>query len=123
MEKYGLIGYPLGHSFSKNFFNDKFQAENIEAEYVNFEISSIQELKSVITNNPNLRGLNVTIPYKEQVIPFLDKISDQVKLIGAVNVIAFERLKGKLKLIGYNSDIIGFKNSIDPKSTRLNSSH
>ena len=117
MEKYGLIGYPLGHSFSKNFFNDKFQAENIEAEYVNFEISSIQELKSVITNNPDLRGLNVTIPYKEQVIPFLDKISDQVKLIGAVNVIAFERLKGKLKLIGYNSDIIGFKNSIEPLLT------
>ena len=117
MEKYGLIGYPLAHSFSRNFFNDKFKAENIEAEYVNFEISTIQEFKSVITNNPNLRGLNVTIPYKEQVIPFLDKISDNVKSIGAVNVIVFEHSKGKLKLIGHNSDIIGFKNSIEPLLT------
>ena len=114
MDKYGLIGYPLGHSFSKNFFNDKFEAEDINAEYVNFEIPSIQNFKSVIKDNPALKGLNVTIPYKEQVIPYLDRISENAKLIGAVNVIAFERNKGKLKLVGYNSDIIGFKQSIEP---------
>ncbi|MDR0427051.1 MAG: shikimate dehydrogenase [Dysgonamonadaceae bacterium] len=114
MDLYGLIGYPLSHSFSRSFFNDKFAAEQIDAQYVNFEIPSIQEFKSVIKNNPALKGLNVTIPYKEQVIPFLDKINDDSKQIGAVNVIAFNRSKGKLKLIGYNSDIIGFKNSIEP---------
>ncbi|MCC8145200.1 MAG: shikimate dehydrogenase [Bacteroidales bacterium] len=115
MDRYGLIGYPLGHSFSKSFFNDKFEAEGIDAEYVNFEIPSIQDFKSVVKNNPDLKGLNVTIPYKEQVIPFLDKVSDNAKLIGAVNVIAFERNKSnKLRLVGYNSDIIGFKNSIEP---------
>lgn len=114
MDLYGLIGYPLGHSFSKNFFNDKFEAEGIGAEYVNFEIPSIDHLKSVIKNHPELKGLNVTIPYKEQVIPYLDKVSDNARLIGAVNVIAFERDKGKLKLVGYNSDIIGFQHSIEP---------
>ncbi|MDL2224506.1 shikimate dehydrogenase [Bacteroidales bacterium OttesenSCG-928-M06] len=114
MDKYGLIGYPLGHSFSRNFFNDKFDAEGIDAEYVNFEIPSIKDFNSIIQDNPALKGLNVTIPYKEQVIPFLDRISENARLIGAVNVIAFERSKGKLKLVGYNSDIIGFKNSIEP---------
>lgn len=117
MDQYGLIGYPLSHSFSRSFFNDKFTAEEINAEYVNFEIPTIQDFKSVIKDHPALKGLNVTIPYKEQVIPFLDGISENAKLIGAVNVIAFERPKGKLKLIGYNSDIIGFKNSIEPLIT------
>ncbi|MDH8701146.1 shikimate dehydrogenase [Dysgonomonadaceae bacterium PH5-43] len=114
MDIYGLIGYPLGHSFSRNFFNDKFEAEGIDAEYVNFEIPSIDEFKSVVKNNPALKGLNVTIPYKEQVIPFLDSITNNAKLIGAVNVVVFERSKNKVKLVGHNSDIIGFKNSIEP---------
>lgn len=114
MNKYGLIGYPLSHSFSQGFFNEKFIAENIDAEYINFEIPNIKEFKSIVKNNPNLKGLNVTIPYKEQVIPYLDKLSENAKLIGAVNVIRFERNKGKLKLIGFNSDIIGFKQSIEP---------
>ncbi|GHT56984.1 hypothetical protein AGMMS49982_24010 [Bacteroidia bacterium] len=110
---YGLIGYPLKHSFSRNYFNDKFAAEKIDAEYVNFEIPAIQDFKLVIKNNPNLKGLNVTIPYKEQVIPLLDGLDSNAKAIGAVNVIKFDRSqKGKLKLIGYNSDVIGFKESI-----------
>ena len=74
MNKFGLIGYPLGHSFSKNFFNQKFQSENINAEYVNFEIPTIGELTNILLSNPDLCGLNVTIPYKEQVIPYLDEI-------------------------------------------------
>ena len=114
MNKFGLIGYPLGHSFSKNFFNQKFQSENIDAEYVNFEIPSIDELTNILLSNPDLSGLNVTIPYKEQVIPFLDELDTDAKDIGAVNVIKIRKQKGKLKLIGYNSDIIGFTDSIEP---------
>ncbi|MDR0832642.1 MAG: shikimate dehydrogenase [Candidatus Symbiothrix sp.] len=112
MDLYGLIGFPLKHSFSKGYFNDKFKDEKIDAEYVNFEIPAIQDFKSVIKNNPNLKGLNVTIPYKEQIIPFLDDLDSDAKAIGAINVIKFDRSKGKLKLIGYNSDVIGFKESI-----------
>jgi Shikimate 5-dehydrogenase len=114
MDKYGLIGYPLKHSFSRDFFNTKFHSEGIDAEYKNFEIPSIEEFKSILKRNPSLKGLNVTIPYKEQIIPYLDELSENAKLIGAVNVIKFVRNKNKLRLIGYNSDIIGFKNSIAP---------
>ena len=114
MNKFGLIGYPLGHSFSKNFFNQKFQSENIDAEYVNFEIPTINELPNILLSNPDLKGLNVTIPYKEQVIPYLDELDADAKAIGAVNVIKIRKQKGKLKLIGYNSDIIGFTDSIEP---------
>lgn len=95
MKKYGLIGYPLGHSFSKNFFNEKFHSENIDAEYVNFEIPSIKELPSVLLANPDLVGLNVTIPYKEQVISYLDELDKDAAAIGAVNVIKIVRQKGK----------------------------
>ena len=115
MKKYGLLGYPLGHSFSKNYFNQKFEAEKIDAEYLNFEIPDIKEIKSVIKENPELNGLNVTIPYKQQVIPYLDDLDDDARQIGAVNVIKFSKgLFGKVKLKGYNSDIIGFKQSIEP---------
>ena len=115
MKKYGLLGYPLGHSFSKNYFNQKFEAEKIDAEYLNFEIPDIKEIKSVIKENPELNGLNVTIPYKQQDIPYLDDLDDDARLIGAVNVIKFSKgLFGKVKLKGYNSDIIGFKQSIEP---------
>ncbi|AVM58717.1 shikimate dehydrogenase [Bacteroides heparinolyticus] len=115
MQKYGLIGYPLKHSFSIGYFNEKFKAENIDAEYVNFEIPTINDFMQVIEENPNLCGLNVTIPYKEQVIPFLDELDKDTAKIGAVNVIKIVRLpKGKVKLVGYNSDIIGFTQSIEP---------
>ena len=114
MQKYGLIGYPLGHSFSKNYFNQKFESENIDATYLNFEIPNIKDLKTVLKDNPELNGLNVTIPYKEQVIPYLDDLDEDARLIGAVNVIKFTKgLFGK-KLKGYNSDIIGFTQSIQP---------
>ena len=115
MEKYGLIGYPLRHSFSIGYFNEKFKSEGINAEYVNFEIPSINNFMEVIEENPNLCGLNVTIPYKEQVIPFLDELDRDTAKIGAVNVIKIIRQpKGKVKLVGYNSDIIGFTQSIQP---------
>ena len=115
MKKYGLLGYPLGHSFSRNYFHQKFEAERIDAEYLNFEIPEIKEIKNVIKENPELNGLNVTIPYKEQVIPYLDDLDEVARLIGAFNVIKFSKgLFGKVKLKGYNSDIIGFKQSIEP---------
>ena len=115
MKKNGILGYPLGHSFYRNYFNQKIEAEKIDAEYLNFEIPEIKEIKNVIKENPELNGLNVTIPYKEQVIPYLDDLDEDARLIGAVNVIKFSKgLFGKVKLKGYNSDIIGFKQSIEP---------
>ncbi|WP_321518012.1 shikimate dehydrogenase [uncultured Bacteroides sp.] len=114
MQKYGLIGYPLKHSFSIGYFNEKFKSEGIDAEYINFEIPDIKAFKGIIDENPNLCGMNVTIPYKEQVIPFLDELSENAAAIGAVNVIKIIRQKGKVKLVGYNSDIIGFSQSIEP---------
>jgi len=123
MTTYGLIGYPLGHSFSHKFFTEKFEKEGIDAQYLNFEIPSIKEFPEIIKNNPELRGLNVTIPYKQQVMQYLDEISEEAKAIGAVNVVRIERpspIKGDMSegqrgsLIGYNSDVIGFVNSIRP---------
>lgn len=115
MDKYGLIGYPLRHSFSIGYFNEKFNSERIDAEYVNFEIPRIEDFMKVIEDNPDLRGLNVTIPYKEQVIPFLDGLDPDTAEIGAVNVIKLIREpKKKVRLVGYNSDIIGFVQSIQP---------
>ena len=145
MTTYGLIGYPLGHSFSRKFFTEKFEKEGIDAQYLNFEIPSIEEFPEIIKNNPELRGLNVTIPYKQQVMQYLDEISEEAKAIGAVNVVRIERpspqpspimgretmrnagnkpdglpIKGDMSeglrgsLIGYNSDVIGFVESIHP---------
>lgn len=115
---YGLIGYPLGHSFSQDYFNQKFDAEHIDARYVNFEIPEIEDFKRVIDDNPNLGGLNVTIPYKQQVIALLDEMDDEAAEIGAVNVIKFiRRPTGELILKGYNSDCIGFRDSLAPMLT------
>lgn len=145
MTTYGLIGYPLGHSFSRKFFTEKFEKEGIDAQYLNFEIPSIEEFPEIIKNNPELGGLNVTIPYKQQVMQYLDEISEEAKAIGAVNVVRIERpspqpspimgretmrnagnkpdglpIKGDMSeglrgsLIGYNSDVIGFVESIKP---------
>lgn len=115
MKQYGLIGYPLGHSFSVGYFNEKFKAEHIDAEYLNFEIPAIDHFMEVVNDHPDLCGLNVTIPYKQQVIPFLDELDKTAAAIGAVNVIKLIRQpKGKIKLVGYNSDVIGFCQSIEP---------
>ena len=87
MKKYGLIGYPLGHSFSKNFFNEKFHSESIDAEYVNFEIPSIKELPGVLLENHDLAGLNVTIPYKKTVMEYCTELTPAAQRIGSVNTI------------------------------------
>ena len=114
MDKYGLIGYPLGHSFSISYFNQKFADEGINAKYENFEIPSIDILPEVLDKNPELKGLNVTIPYKEKVIPFLDSVAPEARAIGAVNVIRVTHEKNNIILKGYNSDVIGFTQSIEP---------
>lgn len=114
MDLYGLIGYPLGHSFSIGYHNQRFADEGIDAKYVNFEIPSIDELQEVLSSNPNLKGLNVTIPYKEKVMQFLDYISPEARAIGAVNVIKVEHNGNDIVLKGYNSDVIGFTQSIEP---------
>ena len=118
---YGLIGFPLGHSFSQDYFNQKFEAENIDARYINFEIPEISDLKNVLARNHNLNGLNVTIPYKQLVIPLLDEMDPEAAEIGAVNVIKFVRRNGRTILKGYNSDIIGFRDSIAPMLTEHHS--
>lgn len=109
---YGLIGFPLGHSFSAEFFNNKFHAEGIDEEYILFPLEKISELPALISSHPGLKGLNVTIPYKQDVIAYLTEISDEAREIGAVNVIKIE--DGGKTLKGYNSDVIGFRNSISP---------
>ena len=114
MDLYGLIGHPLGHSFSKKFFNEKFQNEMIDAEYQNFDIDTIKSFPTIIEEYSNLRGLNVTIPYKELIIPYLDELSEDAQAIGAVNVIKISRNHGGVHLKGYNSDVIGFTDSIRP---------
>ena len=105
---YGLIGKNIDYSFSKNFFSKKFKNENINCKYLNFDIQNISDFKSVISDK-NISGLNVTIPYKEDVIKYLDEISNDAKSIGAVNTI---KISNK-KLTGHNTDHIGFTKSIE----------
>ena len=114
MDKYGLIGSPLGHSFSIGYHNQRFADEGINAKYINFEISNIEQLIEVLSQNPDLKGLNVTIPYKEKVMEYLDYISPEARAIGAVNVIRVIHEGKKIVLRGYNSDGIGFTQSIEP---------
>lgn len=119
MDKYGLIGYPLGHSFSKSYFNEKFENEGINAEYINFEIPTLDSLPEILASNPELKGLNVTIPYKEKVISYLDSISPEARAIGAVNVIRVDHKGNDTYLKGFNSDVIGFTKSIEPLFERF----
>ena len=104
MRLFGLIGHPLKHSFSKDFFNGKFQHEGLDCRYQNFDMKSIDELAPIINKYPELCGLNVTIPYKEAILPYLDEIDETAKEIGAMNVVKIK--DGKLK--GYNTDAYGF---------------
>ena len=108
LKHYGLIGKTLGHSFSEAFFKDYFEKNNIDAKYSNFELKEIDEIQSLF--DLNLFGLNVTFPYKESVIPFLDRLDESAAQVGAVNVIAFE----EGQRVGYNTDAYGFAQSIKP---------
>ncbi|WP_179352620.1 shikimate dehydrogenase family protein [Winogradskyella vidalii] len=109
--QFGLVGKAISYSFSRRYFADKFNNENLSHSYVNFDLQSIDELKNIIKETRNLKGLNVTIPYKEQVISLLDDINEEAQKIGAVNTIQITKDK---KLIGFNTDYYGFKNSLEP---------
>lgn len=110
---YGLIGFPLGHSFSSQYHNDRFRRDNIDARYDNYELSDISLLPSLVKQQPMLMGLNVTIPHKENVLPYLDEVDDVAQRIGAVNVIKIIRNDSGVRMVGYNSDYAGFRNSIE----------
>lgn len=115
MRKYGLIGYPLGHSFSQKYFSEKFRNERISGcIYENYPLSDINQLPALIADDPELCGLNVTIPYKSEVLSFLDAIESEASEIGAVNVIKIKRSDQKVRLEGFNSDITGISDSVKP---------
>jgi len=115
MNRYGLIGFPLSHSFSQKYFTEKFQREGIQdSVYQNFSISAISLLPDLLELTTDLCGLNVTIPYKEQVIPFLNEIDPVAQEIGAVNTIKIRLINKDKRLYGYNTDAFGFENSIKP---------
>jgi shikimate dehydrogenase len=111
---YGLIGKTLSHSFSQSFFSEKFQSEGIAARYLNFEMPEISEFPLLLAAHPDLRGLNVTIPYKESVIPYLTELTPEARAIGAVNTIAVFNQR----TIGHNTDARGFLKALRPFLTR-----
>ncbi|MFA9391787.1 MAG: shikimate dehydrogenase [Prolixibacteraceae bacterium] len=118
MKTFGLIGLKLGYSFSKKFFNEKFETEGrTDLQYVNFELDSIAKFPSIFDMYEEIAGLNCTIPYKQQIMQYLSEIDEEAKEIGAVNTIKIIHSEQGLRLKGYNTDIIGFRNSIQPMLT------
>ncbi|OFX63501.1 MAG: shikimate dehydrogenase [Bacteroidetes bacterium GWB2_41_8] len=115
MKTFGLIGHRLGYSFSRKFFAEKFEHENLaDHEYVNFELDSIDEFPGIFDQNKNICGLNCTIPYKQQIMQFLDEIDAEAAQIGAVNTVKISYKDGSRFLKGFNTDIYGFENSLAP---------
>ncbi len=113
MKIFGLIGYPLSHSFSRKYFLEKFKLENINGvSYTNFSINSINLFPDIVKTEKNIAGFNVTSPYKKQIIPFLDKLDLLAKEIGAVNVIKINKHNANIELVGYNTDVYGFEQSL-----------
>jgi len=110
MHKFGLLGKNINYSFSRKYFSEKFQKENQTNTYENFDIQSIDSFPKIVSENSDLKGMNVTIPYKEAIIPYLDSLNEDAEMIGAVNTIKF--VNGKL--IGHNTDYYGFQKSIEP---------
>lgn len=122
MRKFGLLGYPLLHSFSKVWFNEKFSREGIDAVYDTYPIPSIEQFPDLVRDNPGLVGMNVTIPYKQVVIPYLDALDAETEAVGAVNVIKFIKTGSKKPFLkGYNSDLVGFRESIRPFIEKIKS--
>ncbi len=115
MKTFGLIGYPLGHSFSQKYFTEKFESEGLTRhQYINYPIERIEFINDIIYKDQTLIGLNVTIPYKQQVFPYLDELDEISQRIGAVNTIKIDRTSGKVRLKGYNTDAYGFYHSLKP---------
>jgi len=115
MRTFGLIGYPLSHSFSKKFFTEKFKHEEIPGcQYELFPLEQVEALRNLLATTAGLQGLNVTIPYKLEVMPFLNEVEDAAAKIGAVNCISIKQKEGVQWLTGYNTDAYGFKESLVP---------
>lgn len=115
MKLYGLLGYPLGHSFSAKYFAEKFAKEGIDATYKNFEFAEVADAVAYLLQQDDLQGFNVTIPHKQAIMPYLNGLSAEAEAIGAVNVVCVKRdADGMVKLLGCNSDVVGFSNSIQP---------
>ncbi len=111
---YGLIGRPLTHSFSERYFADKFAREGIDASYVNFELQDIGDVMELVAEYPELAGFNVTIPYKRQILPYIDYLDPLAERVGAVNVVKIDYDGDEPIFRGYNSDVVGFEKSISP---------
>ncbi len=120
MERYGLIGHPLGHSFSKAYFTEKFEKEGFDGCYENFDLADIGQLPSLLQQHPDLRGFNVTIPYKEAILPYLDKVDPVALEVGAVNTV---KVLTNGQLIGYNTDVIGINSSLFTSHSSLLTLH
>lgn len=115
MKLYGLLGYPLGHSFSAKYFAEKFAKEGIDATYKNFEFAEVADAVAYLLQQDDLQGFNVTIPHKQAIMPYLNGLSAEAEAIGAVNMVCVKRdADGMVKLLGCNSDVVGFSNSIQP---------
>ena len=115
MQQYGLIGHPLGHSFSAAFFAEKFAREHIDARYENFDLAEVNDLRDWVSAHPELVGFNVTIPHKQTIVAQLDALSPAATEVGAVNVVRCVRsAEGKVRLLGDNSDCVGFTESLRP---------
>ncbi len=112
LSRYGLIGYPLSHSFSKKYFTDKFSTLKIDSLYELFPIESIADLPDLLNEHPDLKGLNVTIPYKRQIIDLLDDLSDEARKINAVNTVKISRVNNNLYLKGFNTDAPAFESEL-----------
>jgi len=110
MDKYGLVGRDISYSFSKNYFENKFTEEEISAKYQNYDLPNLADFREIVAHEKNLKGINVTIPYKQSILPFLDQLDEQAAKIGAINTI---QIKNK-KLVGYNTDCFGFMKSLFP---------
>ncbi len=109
MKQFGLVGHPLGHSFSKAYFTEKFEREGLDCEYLNFDIDDLSSIRNIITEHPDLKGLNVTVPYKEAIISHLDEldsVANEIKAVNTVKVLPDGRLKG------FNTDIIGLEKTL-----------
>ena len=115
MKTFGLVGYPLGHSFSKKFFTEKFKNDSLnDHQYLNFEIDSIELFPAIFDQYDNIGGLNCTIPYKQQIMTFLNEIDDEARAVGAVNTVKILQTPQGMRLKGFNTDVIGFERSIKP---------
>jgi shikimate dehydrogenase len=115
MRKYGLIGYPLGHSFSQTYFTDKFLKEHITGcSYENFPIPDLKFLPRLLTREPHLQGLNVTIPFKSEILRYIKVLDPEAREIGAVNVLKIKRIESGIELHGFNSDVTGITDSLSP---------